>query len=363
MARAVRSDAAVAQPTIVFLVVTSSIAYLRIFDYVYAMTNGQGGPLDATKPLVLKIFETAFTHFEMGYAATQTVILFAILLAISLCSSSVAQPMSPSGARRKVVTWTLLFLGGIVMVIPFAYMLARRSSSTTRSTSFRCCRASRRSTTTAASSSARASCAGSAIRSCRHRRTASGAVLRQPRRLHARQVPLSRALRRVHRDPEHADDPDRDAGAAVVLDGEDVRLARHLLGDRFPGLMTGFGVFLMKQFFEGVPDELLDAARIDGLNEFQVWWQVAMPLVTPALSALAIFTFLGNWTAFLWPLICITDRNLYTLPVGLASFSGEFQTEWEMVMTGASVATIRRSLCSCCCSATSSAGIALRAQG
>jgi multiple sugar transport system permease protein len=71
------------RPTIVFLVVTSSIAYLRIFDYVYAMTNGQGGPLDATKPLVLKIFETAFTHFEMGYAATQTIVLFAILLPVS----------------------------------------------------------------------------------------------------------------------------------------------------------------------------------------------------------------------------------------------------------------------------------------
>jgi len=111
-------------------------------------------------------------------------------------------------------------------------------------------------------------------------------------------------------------------------------------GVAFPGLMTGFGTFLMKQFFEGVPDDLLDAGRLDGLNEFQVWWQVAMPLVAPALSALAIFTFLGNWTAFLWPLIVITDRNLYTLPVGLASFSGEFQTEWEMVMTGASVATI-----------------------
>jgi multiple sugar transport system permease protein len=111
-------------------------------------------------------------------------------------------------------------------------------------------------------------------------------------------------------------------------------------GIAFPGLMTGFGTFLMKQFFEDVPDELLDAGRLDGLNEFQVWWQVAMPLVVPALSALAIFTFLGNWTAFLWPLIAITDRNLYTLPVGLASFSGEFQTEWEMVMTGASVATI-----------------------
>lgn len=111
-------------------------------------------------------------------------------------------------------------------------------------------------------------------------------------------------------------------------------------GIAFPGLMTGFGTFLMKQFFEDVPDELLDAARLDGLNEFQVWWQVAMPLVVPALSALAIFTFLGNWTAFLWPLIAITDRNLYTLPVGLATFSGEYQTEWEMVMTGAAVATL-----------------------
>ncbi len=111
-------------------------------------------------------------------------------------------------------------------------------------------------------------------------------------------------------------------------------------GIMFPGLMTGFGAFLMKQFFESVPDELIDAGRVDGLNEFQIWWQIAMPLVMPALSALAIFTFLGNWTAFLWPLIVTTDRALYTLPVGLASFAGEFQTEWEMVMTGASVATL-----------------------
>jgi multiple sugar transport system permease protein len=72
------------RPTIVFLLVVSSIAFLRIFDYVYSMTNGQGGPLDATKPLVLKIYETAFGHFQMGYATAQTVVLFAILLAISL---------------------------------------------------------------------------------------------------------------------------------------------------------------------------------------------------------------------------------------------------------------------------------------
>ncbi|MBS7696543.1 MULTISPECIES: carbohydrate ABC transporter permease [unclassified Chelatococcus] len=111
-------------------------------------------------------------------------------------------------------------------------------------------------------------------------------------------------------------------------------------GIMFPGLITGFGVFLMRQFFSGIPDDYIHAARIDGLNEFQIWWKVAMPLVTPALSALAIFTFLGNWTAFLWPLIATNDRALYTVPVGLASFSGEFLSDWELIMTGATLATL-----------------------
>ncbi|MGJ3262801.1 MAG: carbohydrate ABC transporter permease [Salinarimonas sp.] len=111
-------------------------------------------------------------------------------------------------------------------------------------------------------------------------------------------------------------------------------------GIMFPGMMTAFGTFLMKQFFEGVPDDFLEAARIDGLNEFQIWWKVAMPLVTPALSALAIFTFLGNWTAFFWPLISVTSRELYTLPVGLSSFAVEQSIQWEMIMTGAALATI-----------------------
>lgn len=111
-------------------------------------------------------------------------------------------------------------------------------------------------------------------------------------------------------------------------------------GIMFPGMMTAFGTFLMKQFFESVPDDFLEAARIDGLNEFQIWWSVAMPLVTPALSALAIFVFLGNWTAFIWPLIVTNNPELYTLPVGLTTFSVEQSVEWELIMTGAALATI-----------------------
>lgn len=111
-------------------------------------------------------------------------------------------------------------------------------------------------------------------------------------------------------------------------------------GIMFPGMMTAFGTFLMKQFFEGVPNDFLEAARIDGLNEFTIWWKVAMPLVTPALSALAIFTFLGNWTAFFWPLIVTTSPELYTLPIGLTSFAVEQSIQWEMIMTGAALATL-----------------------
>ena len=111
-------------------------------------------------------------------------------------------------------------------------------------------------------------------------------------------------------------------------------------GIMFPGMMTAFGTFLMKQFFETVPDDFLEAARIDGLNELAIWWKVAVPLVTPAISALAIFTFLGNWTAFIWPLIVTTNKNLYTLPVGLSSFAVEASIQWEKIMTGASLATI-----------------------
>lgn len=108
----------------------------------------------------------------------------------------------------------------------------------------------------------------------------------------------------------------------------------------FPGLITAFGIFMMKQFFEGVPDELLEAARIDGLHEFGIFLRIAAPLVLPAVSALAIFTFLGNWNAFLWPVIIVSRPELVTLPVGLAMFTTENNPEWERIMTAASLGTL-----------------------
>lgn len=111
-------------------------------------------------------------------------------------------------------------------------------------------------------------------------------------------------------------------------------------GIMFPGLITAFGVFLMKQFMEGVPTDMLDAARIDGMSEFGIWWHIAMPQVKSALAALGIFTFLGSWNAFLWPVIVIDSPAMRTLPVGISQFSTENAANWHLSMTAAAVALV-----------------------
>ena len=108
----------------------------------------------------------------------------------------------------------------------------------------------------------------------------------------------------------------------------------------FPGLISAFGIFLMKQFFEAVPDDLLDAGRIDGLSEFGIYFRAALPLVKPAIAALGIFTFLGSWNSFLWPVIAVDSTEFYTVPVGLSLFSSEASSRWDLIMAGASISTI-----------------------
>lgn len=116
--------------------------------------------------------------------------------------------------------------------------------------------------------------------------------------------------------------------------GTKVSLIDTYLGIMFPGLIEAFGVFLMRQFMLGIPDDLLDAARIDGMSEFKIWWRVALPQVKPALSALGIITFLGNWNAYLWPVIVISTDSMRTLPVGVSMYatgdSGGIQ--WNTIM-------------------------------
>ncbi|RYG49269.1 carbohydrate ABC transporter permease [bacterium] len=107
-----------------------------------------------------------------------------------------------------------------------------------------------------------------------------------------------------------------------------------------PGLGGAFGVFLLRQFFQSIPVELEEAAYLDGAGPWIIYSRVCLPLVKPALATLAIFTFMGSWNDFVWPLIATNDVNLRTLPVGLTIFQGRYVTEYGITMAAAVVATI-----------------------
>src|SRR5438477_5935144 len=102
-----------------------------------------------------------------------------------------------------------------------------------------------------------------------------------------------------------------------------------------PGMASIFGIFLVRQYALSIPYSLLDAARIDGANEFRIYWSIVLPACRPILVTLAIFTFMGTWNDFLWPLIILSDERLYTLPVALANLVGEHVQDTELMLAGA----------------------------
>ena len=114
----------------------------------------------------------------------------------------------------------------------------------------------------------------------------------------------------------------------------DAHLINTYEGMFLPKMAQVFGIFLMKQFFESVPKELEEAAEIDGCSKFKTLWKIIVPISKPALVALGIYTFQGNWNEFLWHLIVTTSRNMFTLPVGMAYFRHEFKVDWTILMAG-----------------------------
>ena len=101
-----------------------------------------------------------------------------------------------------------------------------------------------------------------------------------------------------------------------------------------PFSVGAFGVFLMRQFIVTIPSELLDAARIDGCSEFGIYYRIVLPIIKPALGALTIYSFLGSWNGYLWPLIILRDEEKYTLPIGLANLVGIYRQDYGMLMAG-----------------------------
>jgi multiple sugar transport system permease protein len=101
-----------------------------------------------------------------------------------------------------------------------------------------------------------------------------------------------------------------------------------------PNMATAFGIFFLRQFFLTIPVELEEAARIDGTSRLGVLFKIVLPLSLPALSTLAALTFLDSWNSFLWPLIVVTSENTMTLPLGLTTFQGAHNTQWQLLMAG-----------------------------
>ena len=118
-----------------------------------------------------------------------------------------------------------------------------------------------------------------------------------------------------------------------------VGLVNSYAGVVMPAMATVFGIFLVRQYARGMPDELLEAARIDGAGEWRIFVRIVLPLLKPVIVTLAIFTFLTAWNDFMWPLIVLTGQDHYTLPIGLASLAREHAQDTELMMAG-SVVTV-----------------------
>ncbi len=115
-----------------------------------------------------------------------------------------------------------------------------------------------------------------------------------------------------------------------VING--LNLFNSLWGVILPTVATPTGVFLLRQYMLTIPDELLEAARMDHASEWRIYWRIVLPLAMPALAVLAIFSVMWRWNDFLWPLIVLSDRELYTIQVGLNSFQGQLNVQWHYVL-------------------------------
>jgi putative chitobiose transport system permease protein len=107
-----------------------------------------------------------------------------------------------------------------------------------------------------------------------------------------------------------------------------------------PNLVSAFNVFLLRQAFKSVPNDLLDAARIDGAGEWRIWWSLMLPLVRPSLAAVAIFTFVTSWNDFLWPSLMLPTMDNKTLPVGLAALQGFFSSDFRAIAAGVTMTVL-----------------------
>ncbi|MBC2370965.1 carbohydrate ABC transporter permease [Listeria booriae] len=117
-------------------------------------------------------------------------------------------------------------------------------------------------------------------------------------------------------------------------------LTNTMTGIILPGLVGAFGIFLLRQFMSTIPDELMEAARLDGASEFFIFWKIILPISRPVLAVQGILTFIAGWNSFLWPLIIANDEKYYTLSVGLSLLKGQYASNYALQMAGSTFMVI-----------------------
>lgn len=117
----------------------------------------------------------------------------------------------------------------------------------------------------------------------------------------------------------------------------DLHLLNTYLGMVLPSLVDAFGIFLMRQFLQAIPSELIEVARVDGAGELRIFFRIVLPLAKPALAALTIFTLVTSWESFLWPLLVASSPDMFTLPLGLSQFAGKYLSRTDLQMAASTL--------------------------
>ncbi|MER6070251.1 carbohydrate ABC transporter permease [Streptomyces sp. NPDC001817] len=126
----------------------------------------------------------------------------------------------------------------------------------------------------------------------------------------------------------------------LFLVARELGLLNSYAGLIIPAVFNAFGIFLLRQFYLGLPRELEEAAIVDGCGHWRVYWNIVLPMSRPILSALAIFFFLANWNAFVWPLVATNDQSLTVVQLGIASFQNQYTSNWNYILAAATVAAL-----------------------
>lgn len=134
--------------------------------------------------------------------------------------------------------------------------------------------------------------------------------------------------------------PGQSMAIPLYLLMRDLGLLNNPLAVILPAVASGFGTFLVRQYMQSFPDEMLDAARIDGASEFRIFWQIVLPNLGPVIATLVIIVFMGSWDNFFWPLIVLSSPSEYTLPIGIALFQDQYVTTQSYVLAVSTLATL-----------------------